>query len=244
MSAMDTLEGCAAHQDWPFTLGVSPKGRWRASLSKEIGVSLTDGGKQARPGRQKLLDLRQQQARRERRQRLMLWGAAVSSVMLVVGVVATALILDQRNTPSLGAVQTFTPEAGHTEKPVTYEQSPPAGGEHAPVWLNCGMYDAPVVDENAVHSMEHGAVWITYSPDLPAAQVEKLRESVPDTYMVLSPYEGLPSPLVASAWGKQLHLSGADDARLTEFVREFRQGKQAPEPGAPCTGGVDGGPTS
>jgi hypothetical protein len=88
--------------------------------------------------------------------------------------------------------------------------------------------------------MEHGAVWVTYSPDLPAAQVEKLRRAIPDTYAVLSPYPGIKAPVVASAWGKQLSLSGPDDPRLAAFVRAYRQGPQTPEPGASCTGGTDG----
>jgi hypothetical protein len=57
--------------------------------------------------------------------------------------------------------------------------------------------------------------------------------------MVLSPYPGLPAPVVASAWGKQLKLTGADDPRLAAFIREYRQGPQTPEPGAACTGGLD-----
>ncbi len=62
---------------------------------------------------------------------------------------------------------------------------------------------------------------------------------LPDTYTLLSPYPDLPVPVVASAWGRQLRLTGADDPRLVQFVRAYRLGQQAPEPGAPCTGGVD-----
>ena len=55
--------------------------------------------------------------------------------------------------------------------------------------------------------------------------------------MVLSPYDGLPGPVVASAWGTQLVLTGVDDPRLEEFIKAYRQGPQTPEPGAACTGG-------
>src|SRR5690606_33576299 len=37
----------------------------------------------------------------------------------------------------------------HVEGRVTYAQTPPVGGEHNPVWLNCGIYDQPVRNENA-----------------------------------------------------------------------------------------------
>jgi Protein of unknown function (DUF3105) len=122
---------------------------------------------------------------------------------------------------------------------VDYAQTPPVGGEHNPVWQNCGFYDEPVANENAVHSLEHGAVWITYSPDLPQDQVDVLRDLAhSQTYVLVSPYPDLPSNVVASAWGKQLSLQSADDPDLERFVRAYRQGPQTPEPGAVCTGGI------
>jgi hypothetical protein len=60
-----------------------------------------------------------------------------------------------------------------------------------------------VRNETAVHSMEHGAVWITCRPGLPTEQVDKLRElATSKTYVLASPYPDLPAPVVASAWGK------------------------------------------
>ena len=75
------------------------------------------------------------------------------------------------------------------------------GGDHNAVWLNCGIYSAPVANENAVHSMEHGAVWITYPPSLAKDAVDQLTDLVKtENYVVLSPYQNLPSPLVAPKW--------------------------------------------
>jgi hypothetical protein len=136
-------------------------------------------------------------------------------------------------------VVTFSVPQGHQEGPLTYPQTPPAGGIHNPAWQNCGIYDQPVPNENAVHSLEHGAVWITYQPDLPAEAVAQLRDLVSGwNYTLLSPYPDLPAPVVASAWGVQLKADSAADPRLTEFISRYHQGPQTPEPGAPCTGGV------
>ena len=157
---------------------------------------------------------------------------------------ATLVILDARqkamSTPP-DRVQTYDvgPAGKHTEANVNYKQNPPVGGPHNPVWQNCGYYDQPVGDENAVHSLEHGAVWITYSPDLPQDQVEHLREIAEnETYVLVSPRDGLPSPVVASAWGKQLRLNNAEDPDLERFIGAYEQGPQTPEPGAACTGGI------
>ena len=127
----------------------------------------------------------------------------------------------------------------HTEADVDYEQTPPAGGAHNPVWQNEGFYEEPVRDENAVHTLEHGAVWITYSPDLPQDQKDEIRQLVEgQTCMLASPHPDLPAPVVASAWGKQLTLESADSPDLERFVRAYRLGPQTPEVGAACTGGT------
>lgn len=194
----------------------------------------------ARAGRAKVDELRQAQQAEERRSRLILIGAVTTVVALIAGVVGFTVWRDVSTRPSLDAVKKFDVTREHTTEPATYEQSPPVGGDHHPAWLNCGVYPQPVPDELAVHSLEHGAVWVTYRPDLPADQVTALEDAIPDTYMVLSPREGLPSPVVASAWGTQIELTGADDPRLEVFIKEFRQGPNTPEPGAACTGGSDG----
>ena len=134
--------------------------------------------------------------------------------------------------------KTFT-DRGHTTDPITYAEVPPMGGPHWSDWVNCGIYDKPVQNEQGVHSLEHGAVWITYQPDLPTAQVETLRNIVRQSgYRIVSPYPGLPHPIVASAWGYQLPLDSADDPRLLQFVQLHQQDPNGPEPGASCSGSV------
>ncbi len=140
-----------------------------------------------------------------------------------------------------GEVKSFDvgPAGVHTQDDVDYDQTPPAGGPHNPVWQNQGFYTGPIRDENAVHTLEHGGVWITYQPDLPQAQKDRIKELVDGrTCMLASPYPDLPSPVVASAWGKQLQLENADSPDLDRFIRAYRQGPQTPEPGAACTGGI------
>jgi hypothetical protein len=125
----------------------------------------------------------------------------------------------------------------HVDGPVTYPQVPPVGGPHNPVWMNCGIYDQPIPNENAVHSMEHGAVWITYQPDLPETSVEQLRGLVRGhSHVLLSPYPGLPARVVASAWGVQMRADSAGDPQLAKFVATYESGPQTPEPGTTCSG--------
>jgi len=168
-------------------------------------------------------------------------GAIVAAFL--AGFIALVVIDSRQQAGSSppGEVETYDvgPAGQHTQSDVDYEQTPPVGGEHNDVWQNEGFYEEPVRDENAVHTLEHGAVWITYSPDLPQDQKDQIRDLVEgQTCMLASPHPDLPAPIVASAWGKQLTLESADDPALEQFVRAYRLGPQTPEVGAACTGGT------
>ncbi|MFF8715993.1 DUF3105 domain-containing protein [Streptomyces sp. NPDC015184] len=129
----------------------------------------------------------------------------------------------------------------HVTTPVTYPMKPPVGGDHNPVWMNCDgeVYEKAIPDVNAVHSLEHGSVWVTYTGKAPAADVAKLAERVGRTpYSLMSPYEGQSGTIMLSAWGNQVTVDGADDPRVGRFFEKFVQGPQTPEPGATCSGGL------
>ena len=127
----------------------------------------------------------------------------------------------------------------HVDTAVSYSQSPPVGGKHSGVWQNCGIYDTPVQNETAVHSLEHGAVWLAYRPDLSAADVEAVRSFARQhSHVLVSPYEGITESVVATAWGKQLRLESVSDPLLAAFVAKYEEGPQSPELGATCIGGI------
>jgi hypothetical protein len=139
------------------------------------------------------------------------------------------------------AIQVFDDvSAAHEENPEYPDTgAPPPGGPHAPAWQNCGIYTEPVEAKNVLHSLEHGAIWLAYRPDLPAEDVVLLWEVVKNQpYVVMSPYPGLRSAVVLTAWGLQFETDVVVDPRIVEFVFTYQQGPQTPEPGAPCQGGV------
>lgn len=128
---------------------------------------------------------------------------------------------------------------GHASGTVAYAQTPPAGGNHATAWVNCGIYDKAIPNEAAVHSLEHGAIWVTYRPDLPADQVAALRDAVRgEPYGLLSPFPNLPDPVVATVWGTQLRLQSATAPELARFIAKYADAASAPEPRGACTGGI------
>ncbi len=191
---------------------------------------------------QKVEAKRRKQAKTKRNRSV---GLLVGGITVVVAISLIIFIITNgrgKGALTIEGVQTFTGlTANHVNGTVNYQQTPPVGGDHSGAWLNCAVYADPVQNENALHSLEHGAVWITYDPTvITGEQLTTLRKAIPKTYVILSPYQGLPSPIVASAWGVQLKVSQVNDPRITEFISKYRESKSGPEPGAPCTGGIDG----
>jgi hypothetical protein len=132
------------------------------------------------------------------------------------------------------------PDGFHRPGVLTYPIDPPAGGIHNPAWQNCmgDVYPAQIPKEQATHSLEHGAVWVTYRPDLSAGDVAKLADKVRGrAYLLMSPYPGQDQPISLQAWGYQLKLSKADDPRIDQFIAALRQ-NAAREPQAACSGGI------
>lgn len=117
-----------------------------------------------------------------------------------------------------------------------YPQSPPVGGTHSPAWLKCQVYTSDLPKQNAVHSMEHGGVWITYRPDLAAADITTLEQmqNLNKEFVLISPYVGQTAPVVVSTWGLQLTATGANDSRIGDFVRTYAGGEQGGEKGVGC----------
>jgi hypothetical protein len=135
----------------------------------------------------------------------------------------------------------YDPNVGnHKAGPLTYPTSPPVGGTHNPTWQNCmgDVYPAEIPKEQAVHALEHGAVWVTYNPSLPKDQVDALAAKVKDkSFMLMSPYPGLDKPISLQAWGYQLKLDDAGDKRIDQFISALRQ-NATQEPQAGCSGGI------
>jgi len=192
---------------------------------------------QTRVSSRKAAQLRRQ---RERRRKQIITWSIVGAVVVAVVLLIVFVVLPQIGGGDVQGVVSYSNlSRSHVNGTVNYPQSPPVGGDHSPVWQNCGIYDKAIANENGVHALEHGAVWITYQPDLPAATVEQIRSQVRGkAYTLVSPYPGLTSPVVASAWGLQLKLNDASDPRLAQFIKTYAGGPQTPEPGAACSGGI------
>lgn len=146
------------------------------------------------------------------------------------------------STVAIGVVKSYgSLSQDHVQTKVNYPQNPPVGGPHAQAWANCGLYDKVIPNENAVHSLEHGAVWVTYKPGaIPEADLSSLKTKLrSQDYVLMSQNTTQATPIVLTAWGKQMHVERADDSHIDSFLKQFVRGPQTPEPNATCSGGYD-----
>ena len=174
------------------------------------------------------------------------WGLIITTVVIVifaVGIVGYAVIHKKPSSDSASSSNPYTqpeladakqitgvtykkePDHSHVLTAVKYDSSPPVGGNHSQIWADCfgTVYPNAIANENAVHMLEHGAVWITYKPGLPADQIASLTKLVNGVdRMAMSPYPGLGTNISLQAWGYQLFVDNASDPRIQQFILALR----------------------
>jgi hypothetical protein len=222
--------------------------RTSGNPATQAQINLTVKQQREQKKQEKLAEYQKQLAKR-RRSKLVWWIVGGTAVAVIVGLIVASIVFAPAPPKSYEAgsdgaeiegVETYENKTEHVEGTVEYEQTPPTGGPHNAVWLNCGVYDQPVPNENAVHSMEHGAVWVTYNPDdIAGDELETLKSHLPSNYVILSPYEGMDTPIALSNWNHQLKVDSADDERISEFFEEYWRSQNVPEPNASCSGALD-----
>ncbi|MFH7598338.1 DUF3105 domain-containing protein [Streptomyces racemochromogenes] len=200
----------------------------------------------------RIAEMRRAEKARDRRNKIIAISVSTAVVAALIGFGAW-VIMDQkqkdrdaeaaRKAPVNGEQSWDVKKLGrnHVETPVKYEMNPPVGGDHNPRWMNCNgdVYKNPIPEVNAVHSLEHGAVWVTYNDKAAKADVDALAGKVGKTpYTLMSPDKEQAGAIMLSAWGKQLTVDKADDPRVAQFFTKYVQGPQTPEPGAACTNGL------
>src|SRR5581483_1170489 len=199
--------------------------RRRPAAERRSANRMKSGDDDARPAlspaaagvRSRRAARREAEARRQRRSKALEIGAIVVAIALI-GIAVIAGVQSWRAEPApvpAGTESFANLSRDHAPTAVAYDRTPPAGGRHSAVWQNCGFYAAPIAAEHAVHSLEHGAVWITYRPGLPSAEIERLKAlAAEQSHMLVSPIADQAAPIIATAWGEQIRLDSVDDDRL------------------------------
>ena len=161
----------------------------------------------------------------------------VTLVVLLVGFIG--LIIWERTNgepePPRPGVEQSDQGREHARKEYGGDE-PPTSGPHAdPVaW---GLYRTEIRDDEALHNLEHGGVYVSYRPDLPEDEVDKLKALLFAPYsdsefqprkIIMAPRENNKAPIVLSSWLRSEKLENFDAEKIKEYVT--RNTGKSPEP--------------
>lgn len=111
---------------------------------------------------------------------------------------------------------------GATHPP--YNSNPPSSGSHYAAAARGGFYEEPLSDEQVIHSLEHGDIWIAYHPDISGEAKETL-ESFAGQYVVVSPRAANEGDVSLVAWGKvdtfDIENEFVDEGRIRDFISRY-----------------------
>lgn len=109
-----------------------------------------------------------------------------------------------------------------------YNSNPATSGPHAgPAPM--GFSEVELLEENAIHNLEHGGIWITYK-DLTDDEVDSLR-TIAKQYplsVVISPRPENDARVTLSSWNRRQEIDGVDEKAIVTYIRKNRN--KSPEP--------------
>ena len=113
--------------------------------------------------------------------------------------------------------------ATDSKKP-EYNSNPPTSGPHFATPASWGVYDKELPDQQIIHNLEHGGVWITFNSDLEKEVIEKLKE-IASSYkskVIMTPRAANDSKIALASWERLLKLDSYNEEEIKDFVARMR----------------------
>jgi len=110
-------------------------------------------------------------------------------------------------------------DVGQSHAP--YKTNPPLSGPHYTSPASWNFYDKILEDEQVLHNLEHGGIWISYQKELSAdekSQLETLSKKYPDR-LVVSFRPKNDSAFVVASWRRMEKLETLDLALMEQFLK-------------------------
>ena len=110
-----------------------------------------------------------------------------------------------------------------------YNSNPPTSGWHWPSPAAWGVYDNQLPDEELVHNLEHGGIWLSYKDPTNTDIVNQLKDiaSHYPSHIIVEPRPQDDSPVAVAAWGQLLNMDTVNYDVIYAFIRRYR--KHGPE---------------
>lgn len=158
-------------------------------------------------------------------------------VIAVFSLVGIKVLVPEKEVVRIGQQHEIQDEgkthlASVSEKHSPYVTELPTSGPHFSQPAAWGVSEIEIPDEQWIHNLEHGGVVVTYKPDLPEEDIDKLRLIAANLTMrdeqtskkgfkvVLTPRAANKSAVQLSSWGYNLSLDTVDKTKIQQFYRD------------------------
>lgn len=185
---------------------------------------------------------------------LLVWFV-VPTIILVIGGVwfftkdgsstmeeGSDLAIEKVNKPVEGTVDYKVEGRHHVPtgtKVTNYNSNPPNSGDHWDQPAKAGVYENTLPDEQVVHNLEHGYIWISYLPQVNKSEATdgaQLKQGLSDEErkaleeiikkddwkILMAPREANDSVIALAAWGRVMKLDSLDLEKVKEFIKTYR----------------------
>lgn len=106
-----------------------------------------------------------------------------------------------------------------------YNSNPPTSGWHYSEAAPAGFYERELTDEQLVHNLEHGHVWISYRSALPAEAIKILKKTAGGN-VIATLRDKNDTDIALTSWGRldkfNLENNSLDEQRVRNFILRYR----------------------
>lgn len=115
--------------------------------------------------------------------------------------------------------------ASHPE----YNSNPPTSGWHYAQPANWGVYQEELPDEQVIHNLEHGGIWISYkdTDEKTKSDLEAISKRYPGS-IIVTPRSANDAKIFLASWGRLQKLESFDETTIIDFIKANKN--KSPEP--------------
>lgn len=109
-----------------------------------------------------------------------------------------------------------------------YNSNPPTSGWHYVTPARLGFYDEVLADETLVHNLEHGEIWISFTPSV-SEEVKTKLKTLLGPRIIITKRDKNDTDIAISAWTRldtfnleNGELTDEQVTRLTDFIKRWQ----------------------
>lgn len=192
-----------------------------------MGEETTNNYKSKKQERERVREEERKRAKMEKTKKSLmrygLWIAVIAIVGYGLFLLARTAGPDGEDFSTKYDIQGRDHIANGAEHP-SYNSNPPSSGWHYASPARGGFYDEPLPDEQVIHNLEHGDIWIAYHPRV-SDEVKSILKKFAGRYVVVSPRSENEGDISLVAWGRvdtfSVENEILDEKRVKDFISRY-----------------------